>query len=87
MFYIVCRSIEERTGLMEFLKEKKIGAVFHYLSLHKSPFYQDKHDDRALPYADHYTDCLLRLPLYYELVTPEKMYIIQQVKAYFTQLA
>mgnify|MGYP001282545878 FL=1 len=87
MFYIVCRSIEERTGLMEFLKEKKIGAVFHYLSLHKSPFYQDKHDGRALPYADHYTDCLLRLPLYYELVTPEKMYIIQQVKAYFAQLA
>jgi dTDP-4-amino-4,6-dideoxygalactose transaminase len=87
MFYIVCRSLEERTGLMEFLKEKKIGAVFHYLSLHKSPFYQDKHDGRALPYADHYTDCLLRLPLYYELVTPEKMYIIQQVKAYFAQLA
>ncbi len=87
MFYIVCRSIEERTGLMEFLKEKKIGAVFHYLSLHKSPFYQDKHDGRALPYADHYTDCLLRLPLYYELVTPEKMFIIEQVKAYFAQLA
>lgn len=87
MFYIVCRSLEERTGLMDFLKEKKIGAVFHYLSLHKSPFYQDKHDGRALPYADHYTDCLLRLPLYYELVTPEKMYIIQQVKAYFAQLA
>lgn len=87
MFYILCRSIEERTGLMEFLKEKKIGAVFHYLSLHKSPFYQDKHDGRALPYADHYTDCLLRLPLYYELVTPEKMFIIEQVKAYFAQLA
>ncbi len=87
MFYIVCRSLEERTGLMDFLKEEKIGAVFHYLSLHKSPFYQDKHDGRALPYADHYTDCLLRLPLYYELVTPEKMFIIEQVKAYFAQLA
>lgn len=87
MFYIVCRSLEERTGLMDFLKEKKIGAVFHYLSLHKSPFYQDKHDGRALPYADHYTDCLLRLPLYYELVTPEKMFIIEQVKAYFAQQA
>jgi dTDP-4-amino-4,6-dideoxygalactose transaminase len=86
MFYIVCRSLEERTGLMNFLKEKKIGAVFHYLSLHKSPFYQDKHDGRELFYSDHYTDCLLRLPLYYELVTPEKMYIIEQVKAYFAQL-
>ena len=86
MFYIICRSLEERSGLMNFLKEKKIGAVFHYLSLHKSPFYQDKHDGRELFYSDHYTDCLLRLPLYYELVTPEKMYIIEQVKAYFAQL-
>ncbi len=86
MFYIVCRSLEERSGLMDFLKEKKIGAVFHYLSLHKSPFYQDKHDGRELPFSDHYTDCLLRLPLFYELVTPEKMYIIEQVKAYFTRM-
>lgn len=86
MFYIICRSLEERSGLMNFLKEKKIGAVFHYLSLHKSPFYQDKHDGRVLTHSDRYTDCLLRLPLYYELVTPEKLYIIEQVKAYFAQV-
>ncbi|GAB2958333.1 dTDP-4-amino-4,6-dideoxygalactose transaminase [Hymenobacter coalescens] len=67
MFYLVCQSLEERTGLIDHLRQQQILPVFHYLSLHKSPFYADKHDGRELPWADHYTDCLVRLPLYYEL--------------------
>ena len=67
MFYLVCRDLAERTDLIDFLKQRHILPVFHYLSLHTSPFYADKHDGRALPWADHYTDCLVRLPLYYEL--------------------
>jgi dTDP-4-amino-4,6-dideoxygalactose transaminase len=67
MYYLVCRSLEERTALIECLKAQNINPVFHYLSLHTSPFYADKHDGRSLPHSDHYTDCLLRLPLYYEL--------------------
>jgi dTDP-4-amino-4,6-dideoxygalactose transaminase len=67
MFYLVTRSLSERTALIDFLKKRHIMPVFHYLSLHKSPFYTDKHDGRQLPWADYYTDCLVRLPLYYEL--------------------
>jgi dTDP-4-amino-4,6-dideoxygalactose transaminase len=67
MFFIICKDIEQRTQLIEKLKENKIHAVFHYLSLHKSPFYQDKHNGRHLPQTDFYSDTLLRLPFYYEL--------------------
>ncbi len=67
MFYLVTRSLDERMSLIDFLKSRQILPVFHYLSLHKSPFYADKHDGRELPWSDHYTDCLVRLPLYYEL--------------------
>lgn len=67
MFYIVCKNLEQRGLLIKELKEKGILSVFHYLSLHKSPFYIGKHDGRELPVSDMYTDCLLRLPLYYEL--------------------
>lgn len=67
MFYIVCRSLEERTALIAKLKEHDILAVFHYLSLHSSPYYVDKHDGRELPNCDRYADCLVRLPMYYEL--------------------
>lgn len=67
MFYLVCRSIEERTALIKKLKENDVQAVFHYLSLHSSPYYVDKHDGRDLPNCDRYADCLVRLPMYYDL--------------------
>ncbi|KAB2878370.1 dTDP-4-amino-4,6-dideoxygalactose transaminase [bacterium] len=67
MFFVLFKNLEARTRVIERLKQNEIYAVFHYLSLHKSPFYTDKHDGRVLPNSDHYTDCLLRLPMYYEL--------------------
>ena len=69
MFYLVFDSIDDRTKVINKLKENDINAVFHYLSLHKSPYYISKYGvgDRELPESDRYMDCLLRLPFYYEL--------------------
>ncbi|POR23998.1 dTDP-4-amino-4,6-dideoxygalactose transaminase [Flavobacterium columnare] len=67
MFYLVCKSIEQRTELINHLKENNIHAVFHYISLHSSSFYIDKHDGRVLENSDKFTDRLLRLPMFYEL--------------------
>ncbi len=69
MFYLTCQSLGQRSKIIQKLKDKNILAVFHYLSLHKSPFYSDKHDGRSLPETDRFTDCLIRLPLYFELDT------------------
>lgn len=67
MFYLVCNSLDQRTAIIKKLKEADILAVFHYISLHKSEFYEQKHDGRELSFADFYTDTLLRLPLFFEL--------------------
>ena len=67
MFYLVCNNLDERTELIKKLKENGVLAVFHYLSLHSSEFYKNKHDGRDLPNCDRYADCLVRLPLFYEL--------------------
>ncbi|MFZ4671732.1 MAG: dTDP-4-amino-4,6-dideoxygalactose transaminase [Flavobacterium sp.] len=67
MFYVVLQSIEHRTAFIARLKENGFHAVFHYLSLHASDFYKEKHDGRALPNSDKFSDCLVRLPLFYEL--------------------
>lgn len=67
MFYILCRNLEERTALIGRLRDEGILAVFHYLSLHSSTFYQDKHDGRPLPHCDGFADRLLRLPMFFEL--------------------
>jgi len=80
MFYLVCNSLEERTNLIAHLKKNDILAVFHYLSLHKSEFYKDKHDDRDLPNCDRFADCLVRLPMFYELMQKDIEYICNTIK-------
>ncbi len=78
MFYIVLKNLEQRSELISALKEKKIHAVFHYISLHSSEFYYEKHDGRLLENSDTFSNCLLRLPLFYELEneTIDKIIII-----------
>jgi dTDP-4-amino-4,6-dideoxygalactose transaminase len=66
-FYLVCKNLEERNALIRHLKNQDINAVFHYLSLHKSPYFEDKYQGPELPNSDRYSACLLRLPLFYEL--------------------
>jgi dTDP-4-amino-4,6-dideoxygalactose transaminase len=83
MFYLVCNSLEDRTSLISFLKEQGVMSVFHYLSLHSSPFYLDKHDGRILPNSDKFADCLVRLPLYFELEMDQQTYIIEKIRSHF----
>ena len=80
MFYLVCNSLEERTKLIAHLKANCILAVFHYLSLHSSEFYMNKHDGRELKNCDDFADCLVRLPLFYELEEQTVKNIIEIIK-------
>ena len=82
MFYLVCKSIEIRSGLINHLKSKNIQAVFHYQSLHRSQFYS-KSNSQRLPYSDHYSNCLVRLPLYYDLSQQEIDTICSVTGLYF----
>ena len=83
MFYVICSNLAERDELIAYLRARGIQAVFHYLGLHKSPFYKDHHDGRDLPWCDLYTDCLLRLPLFYELKECEVDEISQAVLSFY----
>jgi dTDP-4-amino-4,6-dideoxygalactose transaminase len=75
MFYLVLPDLEKRTEFIQRLRDKDILAVFHYLALHSSPYYANKHDGRELPQCDRYADCLVRLPLYYDLDIPTVKHI------------
>ena len=83
MFYILCNTPSDRTNIIQHFRNHKINSVFHYLSLHTSPFYSDKHDGRVLPNADRYSECLLRLPFFFELTNDEIDYVIKTLKSYF----
>jgi dTDP-4-amino-4,6-dideoxygalactose transaminase len=83
MFYLVCNSLEDRSKLIAHLKANDILAVFHYLSLHSSEYYTPKHDGRELPNCDMFADCLVRLPLFYELKEEDVIHIIDIIKNCF----
>ncbi len=85
MFYLVCENKSQRSQLIKHLKAKNISAVFHYLSLHKSPYFNDKHDGRNLTNTDKYTECLVRLPLYYSLTENDQNIVIKEVNSFFAK--
>lgn len=83
MFYLICSSLKERQDLISYLKKKDILTVFHYLSLHKSPYYRTFNDNIELPLSDYYTEHLVRLPMYYGLTEKDIRDIIIQIKSFF----
>lgn len=84
MFYIKTKDMTERTALIEYLKEKGVLAVFHYVPLHSAPagvkFGRFHGEDR---YTTRESDRLLRLPMYYRLTADQVEYITEQVKAFY----
>jgi dTDP-4-amino-4,6-dideoxygalactose transaminase len=83
LFYLVCKDLKERDRLIARLQENGITAIFHYLSLHKSPFYKDTHGNRELKNCDRFNDCLLRLPFFCELGDQDLEKIIGVIKAFY----
>lgn len=84
MFYMVCRSLEERTQLISYLKDKGIYAAFHYLSLHLSDYYRSVESVIPdLPNCDKYADRLVRLPMYFELSDDEISYVVNCIMDFY----
>lgn len=83
MFYLITKSVDERTELINFLKQKNIHSVFHYLCLHESPFYLKSNSKVDLPQSELYTSRLLRLPMYYDLKSAEIDRVINAVIEFY----
>lgn len=85
MFYIKLRDNEDRTALINWLKEAEILAVFHYIPLHASPAGQrfgrfhgtDRHTGSE-------SERLLRLPLFYNLSDNNQKTVINSLLSYFS---
>jgi dTDP-4-amino-4,6-dideoxygalactose transaminase len=83
IFYVVCKNPEERAELIRYLKDVGIHTAFHYLPLHKSPYYLDKYQGAELPNTDRYGNCLLRLPLYYQLTGAEVKTVCDKIIEFY----
>jgi len=83
VFYLVCNSADERIALLRHLKGHGIQAVFHYLSLHKSPYYLQNNPPVDLPHTQHYSLCLVRLPLFYTLTEQQVDTVVGKVLEFY----
>lgn len=66
-FFILCKNISQRDGLIEHLRQAGVIVQSHYLPLHKSEYYLPFHDGRQLKSSEIISNTLIRFPLYYEL--------------------
>ena len=84
MFYIKAKDLDERTHLIDFLKEQGILAVFHYIPLHTAPagkkFGVFCGEDR---YTTKESERLVRLPMYYGLEEEKVVYIANKIKDFY----
>ena len=85
MFYIKAKDLKERTALIGFLKEKGVGAVFHYIPLHSAPagirYGRFAGEDR---YTTRESERLLRLPLFYGLTAEEVDRAVEAIISFYT---
>jgi dTDP-4-amino-4,6-dideoxygalactose transaminase len=83
MFYFLMPSSDERNKMLSYLKSQGIQAVFHFLPLHSSPYFRNRHDGRDLPNTDHFANCIVRLPFFYSLKGRQIRYITKKISDYF----
>jgi len=84
MFYLKVKDLEERTALLDYLKENDIGAVFHYVPLHSAPAGEKfgRFDGEDI-FTTKESERLIRLPMYYGLEDNELLKVIDVVKEFF----
>lgn len=84
MFYLKCRSLEERTRFIAFMRQCGVQCVFHYVPLHSAPAglkYGSFHgEDR---FTTELSNRLVRLPLYYRLSQSDRETVIQSAYRFF----
>ena len=74
---------DERTRLIDFLNSNDITAIFHYVPLHKAPYWKGLYDGLELSNTDLVSNTLIRLPLFYGIKDEEIHFITDKVKEFY----
>ena len=83
MFYLKVKDLDERTKLLEFLKENDILAVFHYIPLHSAPAgLKFGRFDGQDNFTTKESERLLRLPIYYGITQKDVEVILCKLKKF-----
>ena len=83
-YYVILSSLDERNELLDYLREKGVGAVFHYIPLHSAPAgIAQGYRKEDLPLTEEYAGRLLRLPLFSNMSDSDLFHIVNSVYSFF----
>ncbi|MCK5057429.1 MAG: dTDP-4-amino-4,6-dideoxygalactose transaminase [Candidatus Aminicenantes bacterium] len=85
LFYVMADTRQQRQRMITFLENHGIMAIFHYVPLHKAPYWKGKYDNIYLPVTDRVSETLLRLPLYYNMTGKDVAYVAQHIIRFFKE--
>ena len=78
----------QRDSILRALKARKIGATFHYIPLHSSPFGQRLgYRPGDLPITERVSESLIRLPVYPQMTDEEFERVVAAVYTAFDEVA
>lgn len=84
IFHIIAGSLEERTRLIDFLKQNGIWAVFHYVPLHSSlAGIKYGRTNGTMRVTDDLSERVLRLPIYYEMKESELEWVVAKIMEFY----
>lgn len=78
-FYLVAKNNAKQVEFLTMFKRNGISAAFHHLGLHSSQYYSTLHDNRILDRSDYYSNCLIRLPFFFDLKEEELRMVINRM--------
>lgn len=83
-YHLFVLEVENRLGLINYLREKNIYAQVHYIPAHLMPYYKKfgwaKGD---LTFAENYYDHCISLPIYPKLTDEEQEFVIETIYSYY----
>lgn len=85
LFYMLLSNLEERQRFIQYLRENQIYSVFHYVPLHTSAMGRKfGYHEGDLPITEEMSDCLVRLPFYFDLSEEDQDQVISVIKKFKT---
>ncbi len=83
IFYLITQNRAERDLLLNHLNQNGVNAISHYVSLNQSPFYKKLNRPEKCPQSERYAECLIRLPMYFELSIDEIGFIVKKISEFY----
>lgn len=84
IFYVITRSAQERSAIIEYLKKKSILSLFHYIPLHSSPAgIKYGRVSGTMSVTDDISERILRLPMYYEMSEDDVKVVVRAMEGFY----